>query len=142
MNKPKELIDEIETSEERRRWLERYPAVGDERKPERVYLDDYYDRESIETDKILYLGLMHRPGLIWNRDEQKENRRTKEYLYLAFQRTVEMANRERVTSLAEFDKKHSIYDRCEEWIGRLLELLKDAGDQPVYNEVKNWTKTM
>lgn len=33
MNKPKELIDEIETSEERRRWLERYPAVGDERKP-------------------------------------------------------------------------------------------------------------
>lgn len=33
MNKTKELIDEIETSEERRRWLERYPAVGDERKP-------------------------------------------------------------------------------------------------------------
>ena len=51
-------------------------------------------------------------------------------------------NRESVTSLAEFDKKHSIHDRCEEWIGRLLELLKDAGDQPVYNEVKNWTKTM
>lgn len=142
MNKPKEPLDEIETPEERRRWLERYPAVGDERKPERVYLDDYYDRESIETDKILYLGLMHRPGLIWNRDEQKENRRTKEYLYLAFQRTVEMANRERVTSLAEFDKKHSIHYRCEEWIGRLLELLKDAGDQAMYKEVDNWTKTM
>ena len=112
MNKPKEPLDEIETP------------------------------ESIETDKILYLGLMHRPGLIWNRDEQKENRRTKEYLYLAFQRTVEMANRERVTSLAEFDKKHSIHYRCEEWIGRLLELLKDAGDQAMYKEVDNWTKTM
>ena len=142
MNKPKEPLDEIETPEERRRWLERYPVVGDERKPERVYLDDYYDRESIETDKILYLGLMHRPGLIWNRDEQKENRRTKEYLYLAFQRTVEMANRERVTSLAEFDKKHSIHYRCEEWINRFLELLKDAGDQAMYKEVNNWTKTM
>src|SRR5699024_1773601 len=138
----KEPIDEIETPEERRRWLERYPVVGDERKPERVYLDDYYDRDSIETDKILYLGLMHRPGLIWNRDEQKEKRRTKGYLYLAFQRTVEMANRESVTSLAEFDKKHSIHYRCEEWIGRLLELLKDAGDQAMYKEVDNWTKTM
>ena len=142
MNKPKEPIDEIETPEERRRWLERYPAVGDERKPGRVYLDEYYDRESIETDKILYLGMMHRPGLIWNRDEQKENRRTKEYLYLAFQKTVEMMNRESVTSLAEFDKKHSIHYRCEEWIGRLLELLKDAGDQAAYSEVKNWTKTL
>ena len=49
-------------------------------------------------------------------------------------------NRESVTLLAEFDKKHSIYDRCEEWIGRLLELLKDAGDQPVYNEVKTGQK--
>ena len=47
-----------------------------------------------------------------------------------------------MTSLAELDKKHSIHYRCEEWIGRLLELLKDAGDQAMYKEVDNWTKTM
>lgn len=47
---------------------------------------------------------MHRPGLIWNRDERKENRRTKEYLYLAYQKAVEMAARENITSLEDFDK--------------------------------------
>ena len=142
MNKPKEPIDEIETPEERSRWLERYPVTVGEKKPGRVYLDDYYDRESIETDKILYLGLMHRPGLIWNRDERKENRRTKEYLYLAYQKAVEMAARENITSLEDFDKKHSIHYRSEEWLDRLLKLLKDAEDQAAYKEVKSWTKTM
>lgn len=142
MNKPKEPIDEIETPEERSRWLERYPVTVGERKPGRVYLDDYYDRESIETDKILYLGLMHRPGLIWNRDERKENRRTKEYLYLAYRKAVEMAARENITSLEDFDKKHSIHYRSEEWLDRLLKLLKDAEDQAAYKEVKSWTKTM
>lgn len=142
MNKPKEPVDDIESPEERRRWLERYPAVGRERIPGRVYLDDYYDRESIEADKLLYLGLMQRPGLIWKRDEQKENQRTREYLYLAFQKAAEIAERENLTSLGEFDKKHSIHYRCAEWLGRLLELLKDAGDQERYDEVRNWIQTM
>lgn len=85
---------------------------------------------------------MHRPGLIWKRDEQKENQRTREYLYLAFQKTIEMAEREKVTSLEEFDKKYSIHYQCEEWLQRLLKLMKDAGDQERYDEVKNWIKTM
>lgn len=58
------------------------------------------------------------------------------------QRAGEMANWERETSLTGFDKRHSIHYRCEEWIGRFLELLKDAGNQLEYNEVKNWTKMM
>ena len=142
MKKPKAPVDEIDTPEERRRWLERYPAVGGERKPGRVYLEDYFDRESIETDKLLYLGMMKRPGLIWKRDKRKENQRTREYLYLAFQKTIEMAEREKVTSLEEFDKKYSIHYRCEEWLQRLLKLMTDAGDQERYDEVKNWIKTM
>lgn len=142
MNKPKAPVDDIESPEERRRWLERYPAAGRERIPGRVYLEDYYDRDSIEVDKLLYLGLMHRPGLIWKRDEQKENQRTREYLYLAFQEASEIAEREKLTSLEKFDKKHGIHYRCAEWLGRLLELLKDAGDQERYDEVRNWIQTM
>ena len=53
-----------------------------------------------------------------------------------------MAARENITSLEDFDKKHSIHYRSEEWLGRLLELLKNAGNQATYKEVKNWTKTM
>ena len=142
MNKPKAPVDDIESPEERRRWLERYPAAGRERIPGRVYLEDYYDRDSIEADKLLYLGLMHRPGLIWKRDERKENQRTREYLYLAFQEASEIAEREKLTSLEKFDKKHGIHYRCAEWLGRLLELLKDAGDQERYDEVRNWIQTM
>lgn len=48
-----------------------------------MYLEDYFDPSGIEIDKILYLALMNRPGLIWNRDEEAEERGTKEYLYLA-----------------------------------------------------------
>lgn len=90
----------------------------------------------------MYLGLMQRPGLIWKRDEQKENQRTREYLYLAFQKAAEIAEQENLTSLEEFDKKHSIHYRCAEWLGRLLELLKDAGDQERGEEVKNWIRMM
>lgn len=142
MNKPKEPVDEIETLEERQKWLEDYPYVGNERKAGRVYLEDYYDRKSIDIDRLLYLGLMQRPGLIWNRDEDKENRRTREYLYLAFRKASEMAAKENVTTFADYDKKYSIHYRCEEWTGRLMELLKDAGDKAAYKEVQNWTKAM
>lgn len=141
LRKPKAPIDKIEAPEERRKWLKRYPAVGVERKQGRVYLEDYYDKESIEIDQLLYLGLMKRPKLIWNRDEQKEDWRTKEYLTLAFQKTVEMTNQENTMTMAEFDQKHSIHYQCEEWIERLLELLKDD-DRKKYNEVKDWIKTM
>ena len=141
LRKPKAPIDKIEAPEERRKWLKRYPAVGVERKQGRIYLEDYYDKESIEIDQLLYLGLMKRPKLIWNRDEQKEDWRTKEYLTLAFQKTVEMTNQENTMTMAEFDQKHSIHYQCEEWIERLLELLKDD-DRKKYNEVKDWIKTM
>ena len=100
MNKPKAPVDDIESPEERRRWLERYPAAGRERIPGR------------------------------------------EYLYLAFQEASEIAEREKLTSLEKFDKKHGIHYRCAEWLGRLLELLKDAGNQERYDEVRNWIQTM
>ncbi len=41
----------------------------------RVYLEDYFDPSGIEIDKILYLALMNRPGLIWNRDEAVEEKK-------------------------------------------------------------------
>ena len=63
-------------------------------------------------------------------------------LYLAYQRASEMAFRENVISFEDFDKKHSIHYRCEEWTGKLLKLLKDAGDYAAYQEVADWAKEM
>lgn len=136
LNKPKEAIDLIESPEERSKWLQRYPYTGLERIVGRIYLADYFDETSIEIDKILYLALMNRPGLIWNRNLEAEEKRTKEYLYLAFQKCIERMEKEQIPSFAEYDEKYSIHYRCEEWIDKLCRLLQENDDIERYEEVK------
>lgn len=138
LNKPKEAIDLIESSEERNKWLRRYPYTGMERIDGRIYLADYFDEISIETDKILYLALMNRPGLIWKRNIEVEEKRTKEYLYLAFQRCMTRMGEEKIPSIVEYDKKYSIHYQCEEWMSELCRLLRGDNDIEKYEEVKKF----
>lgn len=140
MNKPKEEIDLIESPEERRKWLHSYPYTGKERLEGRIYLEDYFDAASIEIDKIIYLGMMHRPGLIWNRNAEAEEKRTREYLYLAFQKCIARMEEEQIESFTLYDEKYSIHYRSEEWIGELLRLLKENNDVQIYKEVKKRAK--
>lgn len=139
LNKPQNAIDLIESPEERGKWLKNYPYTGRERIEGRIYLEDYFDSAGIEVDKILYLALMNRPGLIWNRDEEAEERRTKEYLYLAFQKCAERMEKEHIQSFAEYDEKYSIHYRCEEWIDELCYLLEKSNDNKRHEEVTEWT---
>lgn len=138
LNKPKEGLDLMESSEERAKWLKNYPYTGTERIDSRIYLADYFDEASIETDKILYLALMNRPGLIWNRDIEAKEKRAEGYLYLAFQRCMERMEKEQISSFAEYDKKYSIHYRCEEWMGELCRLSQKNGDIEKYEEVKKF----
>ena len=138
LNKPKAAIDLIESPDERNKWLKRYPYTGTERIDGRIYLTDYFDVTSIETDKILYLALMNRPGLIWNRNIEAEKKRTKEYLYLAFQKFKARIEEEQIPSFAEYDEKYSIHYRCEEWVGELCRLLQESNDLVRYKEVKKF----
>ena len=139
LNKPKDAIDLIESPEERGKWLKNYPYTGRERIEGRIYLEDCFDSTGIEVDKILYLALMNRPGLIWKRDEAAEERRTREYLYLAFQKCTERMEKEHIQSFAEYDEKYSIHYRCEEWIDELRYLLEKSNDNKRYDEVTEWT---
>lgn len=91
---------------------------------------------SIETDKILYLALMNRPGLIWNRNIEAEEERTKEYLYLVFQKCKERMEKEQISSFAEYDEKYSIHYRFDEWLCELCGILYEEGDIERYEEVK------
>lgn len=140
LNKPKEAIDLIESPEERGKWLKDYPYTGSERIDGRIYLADYFDETSIETDKILYLALMNRPGFIWRRDKEAEEKRTKEYLYLAFQKCMERMEREQIPTIAEYDEKYSIHYRCEEWMGELRGLLQKNNDMERYEQVGKFFK--
>lgn len=140
LNKPKDAIDSIESPEERQKWLMSYPYTGKERIEGRIYLEDYFDPTGIEVDKILYLGLMNRPGLIWKRNVEAEEKRTKEYLYLAFQKCIARMEQEQIESFDEYDEKYSIHYRSGEWINELLRLLEKNNDMQACNEVKKWVK--
>lgn len=142
LNKPEEPINLIESAQERKKCLEQYPYVGDERQEGRVYLEDCFDKKSIEIDKLLYLGLKHRPGLIWLRDEKAERKRCREYLILAFEQFQEKVTEDSIKTLTEYDQKNSIHYFCREWLDELLDLLKEDKDTTRYREVKKYYKKM
>lgn len=142
MNNPGNANDAIESEQEQERWLKEYPKTGNKRQKGRIYLEEYFDAESIRIDKILYLGLMQRPGLIWLKNEENEKNRTRAYLQLAFSEFMKRVEREQIKTFAEYDKKYSIHYLCEEWMSRLLDLLEDSGDESVYAEVMKCCRRM
>lgn len=140
MNKPVSPLNRIESEEERDKWLKNYPYVGEEKILGRVYLEEFWDRESIEIDKILYLGLMHRPGWIWKRNEELEEKRKREYLMLAFSMFWKKMGKENVKTLEEYDKKFSIHYFCQEWLCELIDLSNENGDKEICQEAINVIK--
>ncbi len=142
LNKPKSPLDSIESALEREKFLREYPYIGEERQEGKVYLEDYFDLESIEIDKLLYLGLKNRIGFIWDRDESKEENRCREYLSLAFPMFIDKVKKEGIKTFEEYNQKFSIHYFCEEWIEELLWLLKKNGNKTLYNEVNKCQKEM
>ncbi len=141
LNAKKEPIDLIESAKERQECLKRYPYIGDVRQEGRAYLEDYYDKESIDIDRILYLGLMPRSGLIWLRDKNVEEKRCVEYLSLAFEMFVKKIEKEGIKRFSEYNEKFSIHYYCEDWLPVLLNLLKNR-NEVLYAEVKKMCKKM
>lgn len=129
LNKPKPETAAPESESEKEKWLKRYPAAAQEREEGRIYLEDYYDAESIEIDKLLYLALKHRPAPIWSREpEEVKKNRVRAYLSEAFPKFISKAEQENVKTFQEYDDKFSIHYQCKEWLEVLLELAKEDGD--------------
>lgn len=143
MNKPKTELDMVESEQERIKYLKKYPELTAQKQEGRIYLDDFYDAESIEIDKLLYLGLRkrpHFPGLSnWQEDD---NRRKRLYLWNAFLKFREKAEREGIKTFEEYDAKYFIHYQCHEWFGVLLELLKKNKDSDKCKEVRNMQQSM
>ncbi|MBR1741615.1 MAG: DUF1186 domain-containing protein [Lachnospiraceae bacterium] len=142
LNKPKSLLDQIESEEERKQCLREYPYIGEERQEGREYLEDYFDADAIEIDRILYLGLKHRPGLIWNRNEEKEEKRSVLYLEQAFELFVKKTKKEEIRTFSEYDQKYSIHYTCKEWMGKFLDLLEKNGNRAIYEVVEKVWREM
>lgn len=104
----------------------------------RVYLTDYYDDESIEIDKLVYLALKERPD--WTGQPQNsilKMDRIKKYLSLAFQKFVEKVESEKIHSAEEYNKKYAIHYRCEEWLYILQKLLEKNDPEGILDAVQN-----
>ena len=142
LKKPRSALDAIESAAERGKALADYPYLGQERISGRLYLRDYRDPQSIELDQLLYLGMIDRPMLIWNRDIRKEAIRTMKYLWLAFQKARELGEQEGIQTYAEFDERHAIHYCCRDWVGRLAELLEDSGKHEDAQAVIAWDRKM
>lgn len=138
MNAPKTEQDMIESREERESCLKYYPKTGIPKVEGRIYLEDYFDQESIELDKILYLALKHRMGYIWERDLKKEEERQRKYLWTAFQMFAERCERDRIGSFQEYDEKHMIHYESGMWMERLYNLLKEQGLKGESKQVKKY----
>lgn len=143
LNKPKSVLDSIESEQERKKWLESYPHTGSQREANRIYLEDFYDSESIEIDKLLYLALMHRPIPIWRREPKEvvENRQ-RAYLCEAFVKFTEKAQKENIGTFKEYDETYSIHYFCEEWLNVLLALLKKNDDKNLRSAVAKCRRKM
>ncbi|MBD5459915.1 MAG: DUF1186 domain-containing protein [Lachnospiraceae bacterium] len=136
LNKPKSPVELIESEQEKKKWLRDYPPVKKDEQKDRIYLEDFYDRESIETDKLLYLALKHRGIPMWRAEtEDTVKHRKRIYLTGAFKRFQAVTEREKTKSFQEYDEKHSIHYFCEQWIGILRELLREKDEEGILEEV-------
>ena len=142
MNKPASPLDSIESALDREKVLQRYPHTGEERQEGRIYLEDYFDSESIEIDKMLYLGLINRPGYIWLRNEEEEEKRCQRYLSLAFEMFIKKAEKENIQNFEEYDQRFSIHYLCGEWMGELLRLSKKERNDGLYKRVNKYLQQM
>lgn len=130
----------MEPEEVRRHWLKEYPELSPASKdPSHLYLEDFFDKESIEIDTLVYLALKYRSVPIYvKQDETAVASRQRAYLYAAFLKYIEKAAQEGVKTCAQYDEKFSIHFPCKEWLSRLLELLQAQGDVARSKKVKAW----
>ena len=132
LNKHRNKVEGIESEQEQQKWLKEYPQLGMERVKGRIYLEDYFDRDSIEIDRLVYLALHHRAIPMWEQEMIREDvvdARKRGYLWEAFSRYQEKLQREDMKTAEEYDQKYAIHYRCKEWMQELLFLLGENGEK-------------
>ncbi len=137
LNKPQTSGDMIESEQEWDRWLKNYPPSAKERQEGRIYLEDFYDAESIEIDKMLYLALMERPEMQNASTAQTARDRTRRYLEEAFSMFLKKKAKDKIKTFQEYDRKCSIHYHCKEWLDYYRRMLESEELWEMYQEVED-----
>lgn len=132
----------MESEDVQQHWLKKYPELSPTvKEPNHLYLEDFFDAESIEIDRLVYLALKHRSIPIFvKQDKHAVSGRQRAYLYSAFQKFVEKMKKEGLQTCAEYDVKYSIHYPSSVWLARLSEFLHELGDSVRVAQVKAWVK--
>lgn len=143
LKKSEPSADGTESKQEQEKWLATYPTIDGEREEGRVYLEDLYDSESIELDKLLYLALKHRRIPLRSKEpELVVARRKRVYLTDAYKKFAAIVEREQIQNFSEYDSKHSIHYLCDEWLGELVDLLEEEDRDGLLKDVRATCKKM
>ena len=120
----------IESNQDRDKHLQHYPVLSFdpetledkpdfEREEGRLYLEDLYDRESIEIDHYVYLAYKQDNRAMFDirSDAEKAEKSRIKKAYLEKARTLinEKMKKEGITDWAEYDRKFSIHFLAGEW---------------------------
>lgn len=139
----KEALEERYWEQDRIKWLKNYPEYTDERIEGRVYIEDYYDRDSIEIDKLLYLALMNRPAFMGKQETLEEQaKRQIYYLSQAYERFKARCETEGIKTFVEYDKKYSMHYESKDWTNELVYLLRHNGRKEEGDEILKVCRAM
>lgn len=133
-------------TEDRAEWLTDYPT--EELKHEdQVLITHMFDEESIRIDELVYLALHRRSIPMWIKsDEIVENHNRIIYLAEACDLFLLKCEKDDIHSFVEYDKKHKIHYRSEDWFQRFKSLLEEneAHDlyEPTIEKVKETIEKM
>ncbi|MCD8028745.1 MAG: hypothetical protein LUF02_08850 [Erysipelotrichaceae bacterium] len=132
-------LNKIEDMAIRSKALERYPKLRTSQ-DNKIYINDYYDEESIDIDKTIYLALhrfsQYSDSLFFKRNDKGLDKNIKhQYLLIAFDKYVDKFNKESLASNEEYDEKYSIHYDTKTWLKELLDGMNKNDEK--YHEVKN-----
>lgn len=114
-------------------WTPRdmYPA-WESASSDRPGLLAHYDRAALEVDKPAYRGMkLAERGEFLEGNHSGSRKQGLRNLLDAFTRFQMLCQQEKITSLEEFDRRYKVHYLCGEWLGTLLELLKEFHDPRV-----------
>ncbi|MBQ6967001.1 MAG: DUF1186 domain-containing protein [Lachnospiraceae bacterium] len=108
---------------------------GFEKKEDRIYLEDDYDRDVITIDYLAYLGVLQRaPLLLTDKNRRNESYRCRiQYLSVAFDLLKKKIAAESM-DLKQYDERFSIHFYCREWLYKFHEILDRIGSTEIKSE--------
>ena len=137
MNREQEGQYWIESGQNQMKALRDYPKTGLEHVEGRIYLEDYYDSESIEIDRLVYLALNRSRRSWWEspNDRQAANERELNYLKEAFPLFTAKFHKEEFTDCGAYDETCAIHYPCGVWLTRLGSLIAEKEEYNLQKEV-------